>query len=461
MDRVTSGRFRAHSGKGLNKMAFVQSVFWFMILIGIMILIHELGHFWAARFFDVRVETFSFGFGPRLFGFRRGETDYRVSAVFFLGGFVKMAGELPGDETANDPRGFLAKPRWQRLIIVLAGPVMNMVLAVGLLTGLYMVKYQKVLDADNGAVIGSVGPNTPAAKAGVQEGDRIVKLEGKRNPTWDDIIIKEVESASRAMHLTVQRGGKDLDLTVTPTLDDRTGVGSAGWYEKGEVQLGPVTAGMPAQKAGLQQGDLILSAGGHPIHAVARFHELIRGSSGKPVVIDFQRAGQSKEVSVQPVWSSLDGQARWMIGVLPEPKLNILTTHLSLPDALRESVQENVRSAGLIYRFLEGIVERRISAKSLTGPVGIAQMSGQAAKQGPSAFIMLMSMVSLNLAVINLMPLPILDGGGIVMLIIEMVMRRDMSMSVKEAVFKVGFVFIMMLVAFVLYNDITKILPAG
>ncbi len=129
-------------------MAFFQSAFWFLILIGVMILIHELGHFWAARFFDVRVDTFSFGFGPRLFGFRRGETDYRVSAVFFLGGFVKMAGELPGDENANDPRGFLAKPRWQRLIIVLAGPLMNVVLAVALLTGLYMVKYQRVVDAD-------------------------------------------------------------------------------------------------------------------------------------------------------------------------------------------------------------------------------------------------------------------------------------------------------------------------
>jgi regulator of sigma E protease len=136
-------------------MAFFQSAFWFLILIGVMILIHELGHFWAARFFDVRVDTFSFGFGPRLFGFRRGETDYRVSLVFFLGGFVKMAGELPGDESANDPRGFLAKPRWQRLIIVLGGPLMNVVLAVGLLTGLYMVKYQKVVDADSGAVIGS------------------------------------------------------------------------------------------------------------------------------------------------------------------------------------------------------------------------------------------------------------------------------------------------------------------
>jgi regulator of sigma E protease len=442
-------------------MAFFQSAFWFLILIGVMILIHELGHFWAARFFDVRVETFSFGFGPRLFGFRRGETDYRVSAIFFLGGFVKMAGELPGDDTANDPRGFLAKPRWQRLIIVLGGPLMNVVLAIALLTGLYMVKYQKIVDADSGAVIGSVAANTPAAKAGIQEGDRIVKLENKRNPTWDDIILKEVEDAGRPMRLTIERGGRRFDTTVTPVLDERSGAGNAGWSEKGEVQLGPVTAGMPAHKVGLQQGDLILSAAGHSIHATVRFHEVIRGSGGKPVVIEFTRSGKPMQVTVQPVWSSADGPARWVIGAYVEPKFNVVTTRLSLPDAVRESVGENVRSAGLIFQVLQGVVERRISAKLLTGPVGIAQMSGQAAKQGPSAFIMLMSMVSLNLAVINLMPLPILDGGSVVMLIIEMVMRRDLSMSVKEAVFKVGFVFIMMLVAFVLYNDITKILPAG
>ena len=443
-------------------MAFFQSAFWFVILIGVMILIHELGHFWAARFFDVRVDTFSFGFGPRLFGFRRGDTDYRVSAVFFLGGFVKMAGELPGDENANDPRGFLAKPRWQRLIIVLGGPLMNVVLAVTLLTGLYMVKYQRVVDTESAAVIGDVAPNTPAAKAGIEEGDRIVKLDNKSNPTWDDIILKELESASRPMHLTIQRpNGTRFDTTVTPVLDERSGAGEAGWSEKGEVQLGPVTAGMPAAKVGLQPGDLILNAAGHPIHATARFHEIIRASGGKPVAIDFKRSGKPMQVTVQPEWSTADGPARWMIGAIVEPKLNIVTSRLSLPEALRVSVDENVRSAGMIFQVLEGVIERRISPKLLSGPVGIAQMAGQAARQGPTPFIAFMSMVSLNLAVINLLPLPILDGGSVLMLFIEMVMRRDMSMSVKEAVFKVGFVFIMMLVAFVLYNDITKILPAG
>src|SRR6266511_3404269 len=167
----------------------MQNVVWLLVLIGVMILIHELGHFCAARFFDVKVEVFSFGFGPRLFGFRKGETDYRFSAILF-GGYVKMAGEQPGDENADDPRSFLAKPRWQRLIIAFAGPFMNIVLAVGLLTGLYMVKFQRVVDADLHATIGHVTPGTPAAKAGIQDGDVIVGLDGKSNPTWEDIAYK-------------------------------------------------------------------------------------------------------------------------------------------------------------------------------------------------------------------------------------------------------------------------------
>ncbi len=439
-------------------MVFFQSVFWLLVLIGVMILIHELGHFWAARFFDVRVEAFSFGFGPRLFGFRKGETDYRFSLILF-GGYVKMAGEQPGDENTNDPRGFMGKPRWQRLIIAFAGPFMNVVLAVALLTGLYMVKYQKVVDADNAAVIGNVAPNTPAAKAGIQEGDKIVGLDGKRNPTWEDVILQEVASAARPMHVTIERSGRDFDASVTPVMDDRSGLGMAGWSEKGEVQVAAISPNMPAQKAGLQKGDLIVSAGGHPIRAVARCNETIRSSNGNPVPIEFQRGGRIREVTIKPMYSTSDGPARWMIGVYVEPKLNIVTTRLSLPDALRESVHENVRSADVIFQFLTGIVQRRISPKSLTGPIGIGQMSGQAAKEGPSAFLMLMSAVSLNLAIFNLLPIPILDGGVIVMLFIEMLMRRDLSLSVKEAVFKVGFVFIMMLVAFVLYNDISKILP--
>ena len=238
-------------------------------------------------------------------------------------------------------------------------------------------------------------------------------------------------------------------------------MGTAGWAERGQVQLGDVSPGMPAEKAGLKKGDLVLGANGEEIHSQIRFHEIIRASGGKPVTIAIERKGERKTITVQPVFAKLEGQERWAIGVYPQQKLKIETTRLSLPEALRESIDQNIKGATLILQFLSGIIERRMSAKTLEGPIRIAQLSGEAAREGPAAFIMLMSMVSLNLAIFNLLPIPILDGGVIVMLLVEMLMRRDLSLGVKEAVFKLGFVFIMVLVAFVIYNDITKILPAG
>src|SRR5256885_2730338 len=162
---------------------FGENVLWLLVLIGVMIMIHELGHFWAARYFDVRVEAFSFGFGPSLFKFRRGETEYRFSLILF-GGYVKMAGEQATDDNIEDPRALLAKPRWQRLIIAFAGPFMNIILAVALLTGLFMVKYQKLAEPEQRGVIGHVIRDSPAARAGLQEGDRIVAIDGQNNPAW-------------------------------------------------------------------------------------------------------------------------------------------------------------------------------------------------------------------------------------------------------------------------------------
>jgi regulator of sigma E protease len=437
-----------------------ENILWLLVLIGIMIMIHELGHFWAARYFDVKVETFSFGFGPRLFGFRRGDTDYRFSLILF-GGYVKMAGEQVGDENGHDPRSLLAKPRWQRLIIAFAGPFMNVVLAVGLLTGLYMVKYQRVSDADMQAIIGFVMPDSPAAKAGIQEGDRIVKLDGKENPTWEEVGLKEVESAYRLMHLTIQRNGKSFDTTVTPTLGERSGLGFAGWDERGQIQLGEVTPNLPADKAGLKKGDLLIAANGQPIHSHTKFQQITQNSGGKPIDIEFERNGQKRQVTVRPVFAGIDGPERWMIGVMPQQKLSLITTKLSFPDAFHESLRQNVKGAMMIAQFLKGVVERRMSAKNITGPIGIAQLSGEAAREGPLAFFLLMSMVSLNLAIFNLLPIPILDGGIILMLLVEMILQRDLSLSVKEAVFKVGLVAIMVIFAFVIYNDISRLLPAG
>ncbi len=438
-------------------MVFLENVWWLLVLIGVMILIHELGHYWAARFFDVRVETFSFGFGQRLFGFRKGETDFRFSAILF-GGYVKMAGEQAGDESAADPRGFLSKPRWQRLIIAFAGPFMNIILAIGLVTGLYMYQFPKI-PVRHSPVVGYVAPNSAAAKAGVVEGDRVVQVDDKTNPTWEDIAIKEVSSANRPLHIAVERNGNRLPMTVTPVLDDRVGVGVAGWAEEAEIEIAKVFPEMEAAKAGLTRGDILVAVNGQRILSTPKLHDVIHAANGATVDLVYSRDGKEHTIRITPVKTTMDGQERWMIGVQLEQRMEM--TSLGFSDALRESVRQNVKSAGLIYKMLQGIVERRISSKSLEGPIRIAQLSGDAAREGPAQFVGLMAMVSLNLAIFNLLPVPILDGGVILLLLIEMIMRRDLSLSVKEAVVKVGFVFLMAVVMFVLYNDITKILTAG
>jgi regulator of sigma E protease len=440
-------------------LSFLQNVWWLLVLIGVMILIHELGHFWAARAFDVKVEVFSFGFGPRLFGFRRGETDYRFSLILF-GGYVKMAGEQPGDVQSEDPRSILRKPRWQRLIVAAAGPFMNVVLAIAVLTGLYMVNYEKIID-ENGAVIGHVQPDSPAAKVGIVPGDKIVRLNGKANPDWEDIVTSEIESAGRPLTVTIERNGHQFPLSVTPVLDEKEGVGSAGWEGQNQIQVGAVTPGMPAETAGLQKGDLLVRINNIPIHSRYTLPETIRKSDGKPVTVEYVRNGVHNTVTMLPVFKNPDGTARWMIGVQSDVKWNVQKQQLSFPAALHESVVQNGKNASLIFSFLRGMIERRMSAKNLEGPIGMAQHAKDAANEGPSAFLSLMSVVSLNLAIFNMLPIPILDGGVIVTLLIEMVMGRDLSLNVKEAMLKIGFVFLMMLVVFVLYNDIARRFTPG
>jgi len=452
-------------------LSFLLNTWWFLVLIGVMILVHELGHFWAARAFNVKVDVFSFGFGPRLFGFRRGDTDYRFSLILF-GGYVKMAGEQPNEQPTDQPGPqenptpdsgwpnmgavLWQKPRWQRLIIAAAGPFMNVVLAIAVLTGLFMVSYEKVLNV-GGAVIGHVQPDSPAAKAGIQAGDKIVRLNDKDNPDWEDIITKEIEGAQRTLTVTVERNGHQFPVSLTPVLDEKEGLGSAGWEGQNEIQVGSVNEGFPAESAGLKKGDLLVKINTIPIHSRFTLPEVIRRSDGKPVTIEYVRDGVHHTVTLKPVFRNPDGtSARWMIGVLPDIKLNIQKTKLSFPDALRESLVQNGKNASLIVEFLRGILERRMAAKNLSGPVGIAHYATEAAQEGPGPFLMLMSVVSLNLAIVNLLPIPILDGGVILTLLIEMVMGRDLSLNVKEAMIKVGFVFLVMLVVFTIYNDIAK-----
>jgi regulator of sigma E protease len=444
-------------------MAVLQNIWWYLVLIGVMILVHELGHYWAARFFDVKIETFSFGFGPRLFGFKHGETDFRFCLILF-GGYVKMSGEQfgdlsdPGDQNVNnDPRNFLAKPRWQRMIISFAGPAINLVLAVALMTGLFTQHYLRI-PLPHSPVVGVVTPNGPAFQAGVREGDQVVEVGDVENPTWEDIIMREIAGAHEAMQVVVKRNGQLLHFTVTPLYDEKMGAGQAGWMQEAQVQVaGYVKGNDAAEKAGLEKGDIILSVNGQPLPNASRLHEILEQTKGAPINLTYSRSGVRHEVTLSPVQREVEGQTGWMIGVQLVPAMEIVK--LPLAQAFTESCKTNLQNARLIFKVLEGIVERRMSPKSIEGPFRIAQMSGQAAREGPVEFTFLMAGVSLNLAIFNLLPIPILDGGVILMLLIEMLLRRDLDLKVKEAVLRVGFVFLMVVVVFVLYNDLSKMLP--
>ncbi|HYM13255.1 MAG TPA: RIP metalloprotease RseP [Bryobacterales bacterium] len=443
-------------------MFILQDVVAVIFVLGVMILIHELGHFAAAKYFDVKVDAFAFGFGPRLFGKKWGETDYRVCALP-LGGYVKMSGEQPGDDHTSDPREFSAKPRWQRLIIAVMGPAMNVVLAVALLVGLYMVRYERLAFLDQTPVLSDVEPNSPADKAGLKEGDKIVSIDDKQSPNWEDVTLRAVAAAGQPMHLRIERGGRQLDVTVTPTSDPSTGIGYTGWSEQVPVQLGEIVAGMPAAQAGLKTGDVLVSVNGQPIRSRRKLPQVLQEKGGQAVVIVYLRNGVEHSATVTPVFhaESKDEGAAWRIGVGLMPKYVKVVTRLSFPAALRESIDWNRKNTSLIFEFLRGIVQRRMSPKSLEGPIGIARLSGDAARHGFTDLIMVMSAISLNLGIFNLLPIPILDGGVIILLLFESLIGRDINLAVKERIVQAGFVFLMLLFVFVIYNDIVKSLARG
>ena len=258
------------------------------------------------------------------------------------------------------------------------------------------------------------------------------------------------------------RDGQRLHLAVTPKMEERQGIGNAGWAQESEIEVAGVLPGMDGERAGLKRGDILVSVNGQTLRSITRLNEIENEANGAPLDLVYSRDGKTRHVTVTPVKREAEGEngtPRWMIGLSLQPRVDIVK--LSLPAALRESTRENVQNTQLIVKSLEGIIERKMSPKSLQGPIGIAQLSGEAAREGAVSYFGLMAAVSLNLAVFNLLPIPILDGGVMLMLLVEMLMRRDLDMKVKETVVKVGFIFLMFVVVFVIYNDLAKIFPPG
>lgn len=426
------------------------------VVLGIMILVHELGHFAAAKYFGVRVEVFSIGFGKRLAGFRRGDTDYRISALP-LGGYVKMAGENPLESRSGAPDEFMSHPRWQRFVIAFAGPAMNIILAVALLTGVFMVRFEHPIYLDQPAVIGWVLENSPAAKSGVEQGDRIVRINGVQNPTWEDVILKVVTSPRQPVDVAIQRGNQIFEKQIQPDVEGTEQYGNVGWLPDQPITVTELEPNMPAAKAGIQVGDDLVAVNGVPMRSLFSVIRYLQENKDKPVAVTIVRNGLQMNYKIAPALIDENGQKNYRLGFHSDP---VHVDKLPFPQALRRSIEENKRYSVLIVDLVEKMIQRKVSMKQIEGPIGIARASGDAARQpGWTPLLSLMAMISLNLGVFNLLPIPILDGGIILLLIIESVIRRDISVRIKERIYQTAFVFLVLFAVMVIYNDLMKALP--
>ncbi|MGH9394510.1 MAG: RIP metalloprotease RseP [Terriglobales bacterium] len=435
------------------------------VVLGVIVFVHELGHFLAAKAFGVRVETFSLGFGKRLLGVTYGGTDYRLS-LLPLGGYVKMAGENPMDQPSGQPDEFLSKPRWQRFVIAIAGPFMNAVLAVGLLIPFYMREYPHNPVLDQPAVIAEVQPGSPAALAGLQPRDRIVVVDGVEHPTWEEVYLKTAVSVDHPLSLTVERNGQRIPTKLTPLTDGNDNPPVVGIAPEEVTRFGAVTAGSPAARAGLQAGDQIVAINGVPVldpgNLVAQMQAAqpstsgtALGASGKPVRLEVRRGGQQLSLSVTPALQNYQNHRQWMVGAAFASD----TTFLKLPfsQALRHSLEDNKQYSMVILDLVGKLVSHQASIQNLQGPVGIAAVTGDAARSSSLLPLFeITSLISLNLGILNLLPIPVLDGGMILFLFIESLLRHEISMRIKERVYQVGMAFLLILMTVVVYNDIVR-----
>jgi len=428
----------------------ITSIIAFVFVLGVLIFVHELGHYLMAKRIGVRVLTFSLGFGPKLLKFRRGDTEYCVSAIP-LGGYVKMAGENPDDARTGKPDEFLSKTKWQRFQVMIMGPTMNILLALVMMA---LVLYQGAdvpAFEQDAVVIGTVLEKSPAARGGVRPGDRIVSLDGRPIANWEEFSMAVMPKAGREMVFVVERNARQETLRVTPDAQTRFEIGDVGVMPKVRPQIISVWPDHPGEKAGLQARDVIVSVNGTPMS-----HEgliaAIRQSANRPLTIRVERGGVQRDVQVVPAKRGEHA----MIGV----DLNPYELRRIDPGPLQAvvlSLKRNWEWSDLIFRTLWGLVTRETSPKQLMGPVAIAQLSGGAARVGWIPLFTLMAMISLNLGILNLLPIPVLDGGHIFIMAIEGVSRRDFSVRMKEKMLLAGFVLLMMLMVTVIYNDLMRI----
>ena len=468
---------------------FLVSAVAFIVLVGVMVVVHELGHFLAAKLCGVRVEAFSVGFGPRLFGIRYGDTDYKV-CLLPLGGFVKMTGENPGEVAmvpgtpvgiqaverlggqdedvahsegtlVGDPGSFMNHPRWQRMLIGVAGPVFNFILAFVLM--LFYFNFINEVPDIRTTKLEWVTPGSAADQAGLKPGDTIAAFDNIANPDYQKFHDLVGEDRNKTVPVTVNRDGASLRTfihlpgSIDAMRDDLSKAGIFVQYTQTPIQIDQVSANSPAQNAGLQAGDKIVSVDGHAFHTVLPLVDYMQTGKGSPVVLAIDRKGvMLPPITVHPYVQ----EGGWRLGFLPElpGEAPVRTEPMSFSSAVAESRDFCLDGSLMIVNVLKKVLTHQVSVKQLSGPVGIAVAAGQAVKERYwLAKFDLAAGISLNLGILNLLPFPILDGGLILLLMIESIMRRDISMMVKERIYQAAFVVLIAFTAFIMFNDFSKL----
>ena len=477
---------------------FLIVTLYFLVILGIMVLVHEFGHFAVAKFFGVRVEAFSIGMGRRLFGYVYKGTDYKV-CMLPLGGYVKMAGETEMEMIQTSPTetnvasppsvldylpsanektqaaaqpldsgNFNSKPRWQRMLVAFAGPVANFILAIFIFTGVAHFHHDTVEYLQDRGELDYIVPGSAAAKLGIAVGDQMVRFDSVSNPTWEDVMLLSGLKANHLLPFSFIHNGQRVDTNIPVTYSGAAQefgpddiVSTFGLVPR--VQAGPVVvdalpdATAPAAKAGLQRGDAILSVDGYSFHGTEATSSYLNAGGGKPVTLQVLRDGANRTVHITPaLFPTQTGTQAYRLGfkaVAPP----VVTTRQPLGRALATGWHDFSRSSMLIFDVIGGMFKRQVSVRNLSGPVGIAQQVGLAQQMGSWTVLQLMAGISLNLGIFNLLPMPVLDGGMILFLLVESVMRRDVNAALKERIYQAAFVCIVLFAVFVIFNDITKL----
>lgn len=452
-------------------MSLLQTVLAFLVALTLLIFIHELGHFAVARWCGVKVLRFSIGFGPALWSRRFGadRTEWVIAAIP-LGGYVQMLDERDRDaaEPIPDtdlPRAFSRQPLAQRSMIVAAGPVANFLLAIVLYAALAWGGTEQPVP-----VVDTPPAGSAAAAAGFAEGDTIRAVDGAPLQSWNQLRLKLIDAslAGTPARLTVERDGRRVDL-VLPTrgaiaaeLPERDPLHFLGLsLAPGQVIIGSLVAGEAAIEAGLRAGDRVLSVNGEPIRRARDLIERVRDSAGTPLSIMVQRGADEITLRVTPVAHGApasDGRTRGRIGAMLQDRVRTETVQAGPIDSVVQGLGRTWEMSAFSVRMLGRMLTGDLSVRNLSGPVTIADMAGQTARSGLESYIGFLALISVSLGVLNLLPIPILDGGHLVYYAIEAIRRRPLSDQVMALTQKAGLLLVVLMMAIALFNDFARLL---